>query len=67
MESLLELHRQPCDPAEPVVCFDECPVQLLGEVHAPLPAKPDQPECQDYEYVQCGTDYLLVTVESAVG
>lgn len=67
MESLLDLYRLPHNPAEPVVCFDECPVQLLGEVNEALPAEPGQPKRQDYEYVRCGTACLLVSVEPLAG
>jgi hypothetical protein len=31
----------------PVVCFDESPVQLIGEVREPIPAEPGQPERYD--------------------
>ena len=37
MEDLLHLYGLPVDEKRPVVCFDELPVQLLGEVVAPLP------------------------------
>ncbi len=67
MENLLDLYGLPYDPAEPVVCFDECPVQLLGEVKQPLPATPGQPRRQDYEYVRHGTACLLACVEPLAG
>lgn len=67
MEDLLELYSRPHNPAEPVVCFDECPVQLLGEVREALPAEPGQPRRQDFEYVRNGTACLLVTVEPLAG
>jgi hypothetical protein len=67
MESLLDLYRLPYDPAEPVVCFDECPVQLLGQAHEALPAKAGQPRRQDYEYVRHGTACLLASVEPLAG
>jgi transposase len=67
MESLLDLYRLPYDPAEPVVCFDECPVQLLGEVKEPLPAQPGKPRRQDFEYVRRGTACLLACVEPLAG
>ncbi len=63
MEALLEHYARPYDPAEPVVCFDECPVQLLGEAYAALPAEPAKPRRQDYEYVRGGTACLLACVE----
>lgn len=67
MEALLELYEQPYNPAEPVVGFDECPVQLLAEAHEPLPAEPHQPRRQDYEYVRAGTACLLACVEPLAG
>ena len=30
------------DPKRPVVCFDESPTQLIGEVRQPIPAEPGQ-------------------------
>jgi len=37
MEDVLDLYAEPPDPARPVVCLDESPVQLIGEVREPLP------------------------------
>jgi hypothetical protein len=31
------------DPKRPVVCFDESPTQLIGEVRQPIPAQPGKP------------------------
>ncbi len=67
MEDLLDLYERPYDPAEPVVCFDERPVQLLGEVREGMPAQPQQPWREDYEYERCGTTNLLVLVEPQAG
>ena len=67
MEELLDLYELPYNPTEPVVCFDECPVQLLGEVHEALPAEPGQPRRQDYEYIRAGTACLLACVEPCAG
>ena len=67
MERLLALYGQSYDPTEPVVCFDECPVQLLGQVKEPLPTQPGQPKRQDYEYVRQGTACLLLSVEPLAG
>src|SRR3954463_16575441 len=38
MEDVLDLYAEPPDPARPVVCLDESPVQLIGEVREPIPA-----------------------------
>lgn len=63
MEDVLELYAKPYNPHEPVVCFDECPVHLLGDVRQALPAKPGKPARQDYEYVRGGNSNLLVCVQ----
>jgi transposase len=39
MEDVLDLYAEPPDPKRPVVCFDESPVQLIGEVRQPIPAE----------------------------
>jgi hypothetical protein len=63
MEDVLDLYAEPYDPQVPVVCFDERPCQLLGEVHEPLPVEPGQPQRVDYEYVRQGTCSLAVAFE----
>lgn len=67
MENLLSIYNLPYDPKHPVVCFDELPVQLLGEIAAPLPLKKDQPKRVDYEYKRAGTAVLLVAFEPLTG
>lgn len=67
MEDLLYLYSLPYDELRPVVCFDELPVQLLGEVVAPLLMKEDKPARFDYEYERCGTACLLVAFEPLTG
>ena len=37
MEDILDIYEMPYDPVVPVVCMDEKPYQLLGEVREPLP------------------------------
>jgi transposase len=44
MEDVLDLYAEAGDPKRPVVCFDESPVQLIGEVRQPIPAEPGQLE-----------------------
>lgn len=67
MEDLLDLYAEPVDPKRPIVCFDECPVQLVEEVRAPLPAEPGQPERFDYEYKRNGACNVFITVEPQLG
>ena len=37
MEDVLDLYAEEPDPQYPVVCFDESPTQLIGEVREPIP------------------------------
>jgi transposase len=60
MEDVLDLYAEAPDPKRPVVCFDESPVQLIGEVRQPIPAKPGQIERYDCEYQRNGTANLFV-------
>ena len=67
MEDVLHLYGLPYDEQRPVVCFDELPVQLLGEVVAPLPMKAGRAARFDYEYEREGTACLLVAFEPLTG
>ena len=60
MEDVLDLYAEPEDPKRPVVCFDECPYQVVEEVRQPIPAKPGQPRRVDYEYRRNGTCNLFM-------
>ncbi len=64
MEDVLEQYAKPHDPKQPVVCFDESPVQLIGEVRTPIPARPGQLERYDYEYQRNGTANLFVFLDA---
>ena len=67
MEDVLHLYSLPYDAKRPVVCFDERPVQLLGEVVTPLPMQAGRPTRYDYEYEREGTACLLVAFEPLTG
>src|SRR5271155_4143173 len=60
MEDVLDLYAEAPDPKRPVVCFDESPTQLVGEVRQPIPAEPGQLERYDCEYKRNGTANLFV-------
>ena len=60
MEDVLDVYAEEPDPKCPVVCFDESPTQLIGEVRQPIPAQPGQLERYDYEYKRNGTANLFV-------
>src|SRR5215210_1431059 len=63
MEDGLDLYAEPPDPARPVICLDESPVQLIGEVREPIAAAPGQIERVDYEYRRNGTVNLFVVMD----
>jgi hypothetical protein len=67
LEDVLHLYSLPRDAERPVVCFDELPVQLLGEVVSPLPMKEGRAARFDYEYERAGTAALLVAFEPLTG
>ena len=64
MEDVLDLYAEPADPKRPVVCFDESPVQLIGEVRQPIPAAPGRRERYDCEYRRNGTVNLFVFLDA---
>ena len=67
MEQVLEVYKRPYDPKRPVVCMDEQPKQLISEVSQPLPVRPGQPVCIDYEYVREGCCNVWMFVEPLGG
>jgi len=64
MEDVLDLYAEDADPKRPVVCFDESPTQLIGEVRQPIPPAPGQPERYDCEYRRNGTANLFVFLDA---
>jgi len=63
MEDVLDLYAEAADPERPVVCFDESPTQLIGEVREPIPAEPGQIERYDCEYKRNGTANLFIFLD----
>src|SRR5438093_5300454 len=47
MEDVLDLYGEAPDPKRPVVCFDESPIQLIGEASQTITATPRQIERSD--------------------
>jgi transposase len=64
MEDLLDLYAEEPDPKHPVVCFDESPTQLIGEVRQPIRAAPGQLERYDCEYKRNGTANLFMMLDA---
>lgn len=67
MENVLETYQRPYDPAHPVVCMDEQPVQLIKETRKPIPATKDHPRRVDYEYERNGTASIFMFAEPLAG
>src|SRR5437763_5858529 len=64
MEDVLDLYAEAPDPKRPVVCFDESPTQLIGEVRQPIPPAPGDVERYDCEYRRNGTVNLFVFLDA---
>lgn len=67
MEDVLRVYQLPYDERYPVVCMDEASKQLIGESRVPLPVRPGQPKCADYEYVRNGVCNQFVCCEPLRG
>ena len=67
MEDVLEVYARPYNQMYPVVCMDESSVQLIGEVHNPIPAAPGHPVLMDDEYVRNGVASIFLEVEPLGG
>jgi len=67
MEEVLNLYEQTYNPQRPVVCFDERPCQLTGEVVTPIPMKPGKDFRQDYHYDRNGTCVTMLAFEPLTG
>ena len=67
MEQVLDTYAQPYDPACPVVCMDEQPVQLVKETRSPMAATPERPRRVDYEYERAGTASVFLFSEPLAG
>lgn len=67
MEEVLDTYEEPYDPARPVICMDEQPVQLHQEIRTPIAATAKRPRRVDYEYQRCGTACVFMFAEPLAG
>lgn len=67
MEEVLETYEKPYDPACPVICMDEQPVQLLKETRVPIPATAQHGKRVDYEYERAGSANIFMFTEPLAG
>jgi hypothetical protein len=67
MEEVLETYEKPYNPAVPVLCMDEQPVQLLKETRPPIAATAEHGRRVDYEYERAGTASIFMFTEPLAG
>jgi hypothetical protein len=67
MEEVLDVYERNYDPKRPVICFDERPCQLIGDILAPIPMKPGQVQRQDHHYKRNGTCVVMMAFEPLAG
>ena len=79
MEDVLGIYKREYNPKIPVICMDEKPVQLLGEIRERVCAKPlrtdpdtgipkpGEVEKVDSEYIRCGTASIFMFTEPLGG
>jgi len=67
MEEVLDVYEQDYNPKKPVICFDERPCQLIGDIIAPIPMKKGQVLRQDDRYKRNGTCCVMIAIEPLAG
>jgi hypothetical protein len=67
MEEVLDVYARPYNPACPVICMDEQPVQLHKETRAAIEATAKHPKRIDYEYERAGTASIFMFSEPLAG
>ena len=67
MEEVLETYEKAYNPAYPVVCMDEQPVQLLKETRRAIKATKKHGKRVDYEYERNGTASIFMFAEPLSG
>jgi len=67
MEDVLDLYQIPYDPEIPMICMDEKPYQLLGDVRAPLPMRSGSSKKIDHEYKRNGTCSIFLFCQPLTG
>jgi hypothetical protein len=67
MEDVLDLSVSPSDLDQALVCFDECPYQMLDDVRESLAPQPGQPARSDDEDQREGTCSLFLFLEPRIG
>jgi transposase len=67
MEQILTLYAQPYTPSHPVICFDERPCFLIGDLIEPFALQSGQVRKEHYAYEKLGSCALLAAIEPLTG
>jgi hypothetical protein len=67
MERVLHTYSLPYNPKRPVLCFDERPCFLIGDVLQPIPMTKGQSKREDYQYEKHGSCCVLLAFEPHTG
>jgi len=67
MENILDLYSKPYDPQCPLICVDERPCYLIGDVLTPIPMSVGQSKREDYEYEKKGGCTVFMAFEPGTG
>ena len=67
MERILAVYARPYNRKNPVICYDERPCFLIGEIVKGLAMKAEQVRREHYAYEKLGSCNLLATIEPLTG
>jgi len=67
MEQVLDIYKRRYNPLKPVVCMDESPKQLIGEVRTPIEMQSGKAAKYDYEYKRFGVCNVFMGNEPLAG
>ena len=67
MEDVLDIYAKPYDVDFPVICMDEKPYQLIGDIRKPIAMQPRKPKREDNEYKRNGTCSIFIFTEPLTG
>ena len=67
MERILNIYAQPYDPRYPVLCFDERPCFLIGDLIEPFALQNGKVRKEHYAYEKLGSCALLAAIEPLTG
>lgn len=67
MEKVLDVYTRPYNPLRPVVCMDESPKYLIGDIHDPIPMSRGHERKRDYQWERLGMCNIFLANEPLAG